>query len=384
MFKIRRNLALLFGINVIVAFQMGIVNPLFPLFIKDLGASVLEMGIVLFLGGLTATMFMLPSGVLADRYNRRKLFIISNLIGATAILLYTTIENWVQVIPWAILANVSSALFLPSRMTLIADSTESKSMATAYGFMNIAWPVGFIFGPFIGGFIAGNYGWRFVFYTASLISFASTLLMLFLEDPGEKEKRREKEASLEPFLNRQILLVLGIFVLIHFFGNTARGILSSMIPIYLDTGFHRTTEEIGLFFSIAFGVATFTSQIPGGILADKYGRKEVMLSSMLALPLISALWPFLGNYLLFLLVYTVISALWSATWPSAAAYLMSLTPTSRKGFSIAFRQTAVRLGFTVGPLLGSYLWEMFTPLVALCSTSLFFAAALILTSFLKS
>lgn len=62
---------------------------------------------------------------------------------------------------------------------------------------------------------------------------------------------------------------------------------------------------------------------------------------------------------------------------------MDLTPTSKRGFSIAFRATAVRSGFAVGPILGSYLWEAFSPLMALCSTPLFFAAALISTVFLK-
>lgn len=267
-------------------------------------------------------------------------------------------------------------------MTLIADNTESGLMATSYGVMNLAFPFGFVFGPFVGGFIAGNYGWNFVFYAVALISFLSTVPMLLLEDPREKEKERKKDSP-KPFFNRQILLVLGIFVLIHFFGNTARGTLSSMIPIYLDTEFHRTEEQVGLFFSIAFGVATVTSQIPAGILGDKHGRKKLMFSCMLALPLISALWPFLGNYLLFLLVYLAISILWSATWPSSAAYLMDLTPTSKRGFAIAFRQTGVRAGFTVGPILGSYLWEIFNLLTALCSTSLFFAAALITTVFPK-
>lgn len=301
MFKTRRNLALLFGLNVVVAFQMGMINPLFPLFIKDVGGSVSEVGIVLFLGGLTATVFMLPSGVLADKYKRRKLFIISNLTSAVAILLYSTVENWVQIIPWVVLANVSFALFLPSRMSLIADNTESGSMATCYGVMNVTWSFGHVFGPFVGGFIASNYGRNVVFYVVALISSLSTVPMLLLEDPREKEKERKKDSPLQPFFHKQILLVLGTFVLIHFFGSIAIGILSSMIPIYLETEFHRTKEQVGLFFSIGYGVAILTSQIPGGILADKYRRKKFMSSSMLALPLISALWPFLGNYLLFLL-----------------------------------------------------------------------------------
>jgi len=204
-----------------------------------------------------------------------------------------------------------------------------ESMATAYGVMNMAWPIGGVIGPFIGGFLADNYGWSPFFYFLSLIALL----------------RKSKVGHIKG----SIILLLGIFFFAHIFGNTARGILGTVFPFYLTENFHKTKTEAGLFFSIGFGVATLIAQFPSGILADKFGHKKIMAYGTFMIPIFASFFLFLKDYIPTLLIYMAITGLWSTTWPASIAYLISITPASKRGLMVGIRQMAVRLGFTVGP-----------------------------------
>ena len=96
------------------------------------------------------------------------------------------------------------------------------------------------------------------------------------------------------------------------------------------------------------------------------------------LPIIILLWPAIQNYLLLMILYMFIVGVWSMTWSIAVAYLMSLTPTLERGFVVSIRQTATRLGFTIGPLIGGYFWYVYTSTAPFYVSSVFFALSFFL------
>jgi len=172
---------------------------------------------------------------------------------------------------------------------------------------------------------------------------------LLLREPcrgSEQERRTRPQGTL---FNRRVLFILAVFSLFQIFGNIGRGILDPVIPLYLTERFQKSKTQVGLFFSAGLGVATLVAQIPSGLLADRYGRKKFMAYCVSMIPVLSMLWPWLNDYLLLMILFMLITGLWSTTWPASTAYLMDLTPTSKRGITIAFRQTAVRLGFTIAP-----------------------------------
>ncbi len=90
-----------------------------------------------------------------------------------------------------------------------------------------------------------------------------------------------------------------------------------------------------------------------------------------------------NDYIIAIILYTVATGLWSMTWPASVAYLMDLAASSRRGFIAGLRQMAVRLGFTVGPIVGGYLWDAIGPMASFYATSIFFAFSLIFLLMLK-
>ena len=377
---IDRNLAFLFLLNTIVAVYWNMMTTLIPLYIRSLNASVFQVSLVLFIGGLASTATMLPSGILSDRYGRKTLIILSILCLLLSPILYINARSWQETIAYNILASVAFSMFIPARTAMIADHVKPASLATAFGLMNLAWPIGGIAGPLIGGVIADNYGWSGFFYVLPVIVALALVLSLFL---GKTEAVEDATMKEEGSLTRSIVLTLTVFLLLHILGNTARGIMGTIFPFYLTEIFHKSKTEVGVFFSAGFGLATLIAQIPSGLLADKVGRKKAMLYSIFPIPFFSFLFSLSDDYVIMLLIYMAISSLWSATWPASSAYLIDLSSASKKGFMMGARLTAVRLGFTIGPFIGGFIWDTFDIAASFYMVTAIFVGSLVFAFLLK-
>jgi MFS family permease len=373
LFELNRNLRVLFVVNIAFSLCQGLVSPLFSLFLDGLGANVAEIGLVLFIGGFASTIVMVPSGLLSDRIRRRNILISSSIMFGLGALYLTTVKSWQESVLGIILLSSAFSVFLPARHTMIADNTGSRSMAATYGLMNIAWPIGTTIGPILGGFLADNYGWNYAFYTAALVSFLSISPTYFFKRTYRGDKKRDKEKSPSVFLRKDFVVLLIVFSLSQMLLSAANGILDPVVPLYITRKFNATTTTVGFFLSMGFGVATLIAQLPGGTLAERYDRKKILAYSIMPLPLVMVLWPSIPSYHLLIISYMFAQGFWSMTWPVAQAYLMGLTPPLERGTVISIRQAAVRLGFTIGPLLGGYSWHAYNP------TTPFYLSAILFT-----
>jgi len=60
-------------------------------------------------------------------------------------------------------------------------------------------------------------------------------------------------------------------------------------------------------------------------------------------------------------MYSLLFGLWSMTWPATLTLLSDSVPDDILGAAFGVRMTGVRMGFTVGPLIGSYLYSTYYP-----------------------
>jgi len=126
-FSLSRNLILLFLINTFMSLGINLTNSLWPLYVQGLGATVLQVSLVISITGLANTLLRIPSGLISDLYGRRKIIITSIILAIFPPLFYTLSNHWEQLIPWGIIYSVAFALFMPSRMAIIADYTPVEN-----------------------------------------------------------------------------------------------------------------------------------------------------------------------------------------------------------------------------------------------------------------
>jgi MFS family permease len=112
---------------------------------------------------LTLASFILLGGSLGDRYGRRRVFLVGVGWFALASALCALAPSIAALIGARALQGVGAALLTPGRLAMISASfapvDRGKAIGAWSGFGGVATAIG----PFLGGYLVGGPGWRWIF-----------------------------------------------------------------------------------------------------------------------------------------------------------------------------------------------------------------------------
>ncbi|MEM2876444.1 MAG: MFS transporter, partial [Candidatus Bathyarchaeia archaeon] len=135
--------------------EWGIATAQLPIYVYELGASPLEVGLVftVFAGIM---MFTLPLwGYCSDYLKRRKPFMVLGMLGLSPILLAMSTQTDITSL---ILLRGSTAVFVgavvPATWALVSDSTTHETVGRRMGLLTGAEVAGFGVGPLVGDMVA--------------------------------------------------------------------------------------------------------------------------------------------------------------------------------------------------------------------------------------
>ncbi len=153
------------------------------------------------------------------------------------------------------------------------------------------------------------------------------------------------------------------------------------LPLFLlQIGVHEHTEMwSGLLFSAAFFAGAIASPFWGS-LADKYGRKPMIVRAGFFLFLIYTLTAFVTNPYE-LLALRIMQGLLTGFIPGAIALVGTNTPEQKVGYALSVMSTATATGGIVGPLLGGVVARLFENRVAFASAGILVLLATMLVLF---
>jgi DHA1 family multidrug resistance protein-like MFS transporter len=356
--NINQGLLTLFALNVAIGLTTQLVQPLFPLYLKEIGASEIENALVISLGNLSSTLLMLPAGLLIGRFNMRIFMVLSAALSGFSVLLLTFTRDWALVIPLNILLNVSLCLFMPARMAIIAENTTPTNRASLFGVMNLAWPIAGIAGPLAGGYLIEHVGWSNVFIIAASISFVALFPANRIQQTKvEPNKLKAKKSSDLSIFDKKYTPIMATLFGLQVLVTTCMAGVNMILPIYLQDHYHLSYALIGAFFT-GSNILLIVTQIGGGIIADKYGRGRLILICTVLAPLTLGAWVFFDNWIILFVIYALAFALWSLTWPPMLALLTDLLPRELHGAGFGLNMTASRLGFTIGPIIAGFFYAV--------------------------
>lgn len=157
----------------------------------------------LFLARFLPLFFFTPlAGVLADRYDRRKILIVADLARAATVLCFLVVRRpehlWLLYV-LTILQFALSALFTPARSAVIANVVAPQDLVTANALDSVTWSTMLALGALIGGLVAAAFG----IATAFIIDAFSFLLSAWFikgivrpatGDEGQKTENEQRSA----------------------------------------------------------------------------------------------------------------------------------------------------------------------------------------------
>jgi len=279
-----RNILILSIIILVSSLAVDLITPIWPIYITgSLGASMTELGFVFSASNAVAAVMQIVSGFLSDKYGRKRLHVLGTLLAVFPPLMYAFASNWVDLVPWVMLSGFAMGLYLPVRWVIVADVSSTKTMASAYSWINISWLVGATVAPFVGGMAADLLGIRIPFFIGFMLRLAVFPLAFLMQ-----ETRRKPQVKGMNYKNEQVdmidryLLTVVLFSLINITQGLGIGVIGPVIPVFVVSNFNVDYTFIGILYAIGFGLASIIVQIPGSKCSDLFDRRKVMFVTFVA------------------------------------------------------------------------------------------------------
>ena len=379
-----REILILSAIFLVNSLAIDLITPIWPIFITDsLGASMTELGLVFSISNAVAAVIQIPSGLLSDKYGRRRLHALGTLLAVFPPLMYSSARNLNDLVPWVMLSGFATGLYIPIRWAIVADASSSKTMASAYSWTNISWLLGSTAGPFIGGVIADIYGIRIPFIACFALRFTVFPLVLLLRETKRKTQAKTDESAVAASVSGSYATAMMLFALINIFQGFGLGVAGPVIPVFVVSTFSVDFAFVGILYSIGFGVASIVVQLPGGRCSDRFDRRLVMFVSFLASAPFFVLFAYARSPVELILFMFVSNAVLNLSWSAFQTLMMDATPSSKWGFINGISATTFWGGQIAGNAVSGILWDNVGMLVPFYASTLAIGLSALMPLLLK-
>lgn len=354
--------------TVLVMAGQGVIGPVLPLFAREFGVGAAAVGLTLSVFALARLILNVPLGLLSDRYGRRILLVGGPVVTAVGMVGSGVAPSIEALLAWRFVAGAGSAMYMTGAMIYLTDISTAETRARFIGTNQGALLLGVSIGPGAGGLIAQGYGLRAPFYVVGVSALLAALYAylrlpetrglatpeddLFEYEPAAR--RTDPDDDRPPWLrmvrSRDFIAVSLVTMAIFFTRTASRQTLVPLLSV------ERLDMSPGLLGGI-FTLMSFVNMLlitPAAIGADRFGRKRVIIPSMIGTAVGLMLFAGTDTLTMFVIASVTLSAAMSIAGPAPAAYAADIAPVEARGLAMGLYRTSGDLGFVIGPpLLGA-------------------------------
>lgn len=330
--------------------------------LSNQGTSISYLFLARFLPSL---LFSPLAGVLADRFDRRRLLIAADLLRAVIVLAFLLVRNGSQLSLFYLLLVgqfALSALFVPTRAAILSNIVSRRDLVTANAWDSLTWSVMLTIGALVGGIVATLFGRDVAFGVDALTFLLSAVLIARMRSRVSPAPDTKLTYGFSAFIDGVRYVVGAPLILITSLAKAGGALAWSAINV-LEVTFARDIFPLGGGGNTTLGFIYAVSGLGTGVgpllmrrwLGDaptrlRWGIIAGFGSLTLGLGLLGMA-PDLKVFLLGTLVRTLGSG---TLWVFSAALLQTITPDAYRGRVFAFEYAALTLAQSVSTLWAGY------------------------------
>jgi MFS family permease len=168
----------LFMVNFAITLGFGITDAFFTVYIQDLGARGIMLGLPIVFYSLAKIFFSPIMGSWSDRIGRRTLIITSLCLYSVISLCFLMTTNLAAISFLRLLQGIGCAMFRPILQSLTGELSPSGQRATIMGTFDISFYGALSVGPILGGVIKDLWGFEGIFAVLTLLCIIALCIAL--------------------------------------------------------------------------------------------------------------------------------------------------------------------------------------------------------------
>jgi len=348
----------------------GVLLPVFPFWGRALNAD--PAVITLAMGAYSLGQFIGAPlwGKLSDSKGRRPVLLWS-LVGGAASYVFMAYADSILMLGFARLFGGLMAGNIGVAFAYVGDVVPEEGRPKAMGMLGAAFALGFIFGPAIGGLVAGDAPGAAEFARVAWVSVAITLVAVaavyfWLPESLTAERRAATRAAgggpspmallrAKPVIWGLILLVLIVI------GSAA--MMETTFALFADDRLGWTPREVGLAFALIGIVSAVVQGAGAAPLAKRFGAQKVVLGGITAYA-VGMIFLALASSTVAVLVALSLTASGVGLFnPAYQTLVAGATNDADRGMVNGLTQGGSAVGRIIGPGVSGTIFQVFGPAV---------------------
>ncbi len=367
-------------ISLLAMFSTSIVMPLLAIYAKDIGAAGVWIGLSVAAYWIARVILEIPSGFISTKYGYYLPMAAGLILTAAGNLLCAFVSDPIQLFLARALMGLGAPLFFAVSMTLIINIFSAERRGSAMGLFQGVEMLGSILGSAASGYIVTGIGFVGSFYFSTVLVVVAMALIV-LPSIRKECNIQPQQANLslrqipKVLTNKGLLIICGITIASYILSN---GILYTTYPLYLSDQLKMSLTDIGLVQG-ARSIGYVLSMLVMGFVADRIGRKYVLIFGALGTAIITVLLNFATGFWVINGVLFLMGVTTGALWIICPVIAAEAVDPSYRGAAVGTYRTFFDLGSILGPILMIAVVDIYGN-----GVSLYLSALLLFLTFLPS
>ncbi|MEX3488059.1 multidrug efflux MFS transporter NorA [Staphylococcus warneri] len=352
----RKQLFTLYFNIFLIFLGIGLVIPVLPVYLKDLGLKGSDLGILVAAFALAQMIISPFGGGLADKLGKKLIICIGLVLFSISEFMFAVGHSFTILVISRVLGGFSAGMVMPGVTGLIADISPSQDKAKNFGYMSAIINSGFILGPGFGGFLA-EVSHRLPFYFAGelgIIAFIMSLIVIHNPKKMTTAGFPQYDPELLTKINWKVFLTPVILTLVLAFGLSA---FETLFSLYTSDKAGYTPKDISIaitgggIFGALFQVFFF----------DKFMKFTTELNfiawSLLYSAIVLVMLIIAQGYWTIMLISFIVFIGFDMIRPAITNYFSNIAG-NRQGFAGGLNSTFTSMGNFMGPLVAGTLFDV--------------------------